>query len=119
LPPPSESRLLKRTVRALQLERDNLWDSRIPDMVGSYFADMVQILKAVANRLPARGQIWMVVGDSRYAGVPVPVADILAELAPCTGCRLVTKEPFRSMRTSVQQGNSPSLTETLLVLDAR
>lgn len=119
LPPPSESILLKKTVRALQAERKNLWDHRIPDMVGGYFADMAQIVKAVADRLPTRGQIWMVVGDSRYAGVPVPVADILAELASSTGCRLVTKEPFRSMRTSAQQGNSPSLAETLLVLRRR
>lgn len=119
LPPPSGSKLLDRTVQSLQAQRDHLWDSRIPDMVGGYFADIVQILRAVAARLPAQGQIWMVVGDSRYAGVPVPVADILSELASNVGCRLVTKEPFRSMRTSVQQGNSPSLAESLLVLRRR
>lgn len=119
LQPPTGSSLLNRTVHGLQAERDNLWDNRIPDMVGAYFADMVQVLNAIVGRLPNKGQIWMVVGDSKYAGVPIPVADILVELAPSIGSRLVAKEPFRSMRTSVQQGNSPSLAETLLVLRRR
>jgi hypothetical protein len=85
-------------------------------MVGGYFADMVQILKSITSHLPARGQIWMVVGDSRYAGVPIRVDEILAQLAASMGCRLVRKEPFRSMRASPQQGGSQSLAETLLVL---
>ena len=61
----------------------------------------------------------MVVGDSRYAGVSIPVAKILTQLLPSLGCSLVLKEPFRSMRTSAQQGGSYSLDETLLVLSRR
>jgi DNA methylase len=114
--PPEKSALLKRTLRELSAKRADLWDRRIPDMVGGYFADMVQVIQGIAGHLPRRGQLWMVVGDSRYAGVPIPVAEILGQLAPGMRCRLITKEPFRSMRTSAQQGGSHSLHETLVVL---
>jgi hypothetical protein len=117
--PPAESTLLKKTLRALCAKRDDLWNPGIPDMVGGYFADMRHTIKMIADRLPTNGQIWMVVGDSRYAGVSIPVADILAQLAGSVRCRLITKEPFRSMRTSAQQGGSASLSETLLVLGRR
>jgi len=103
-PAPQGSALLKKILRALQAVRAELWDGNIPNMVGAYFADMVQIVTLVAKRLPRAGQAWMVVGDSGYAGVRIPVAEILAELASGTGCRVVTKEPFRSMRASAQQG---------------
>ena len=60
----------------------------------------------------------MVVGDSRYAGVDVPVAHILGEEAPSLGFTPITMEPFRSMRVSPQQGGRPELAETLLTLRA-
>jgi hypothetical protein len=58
----------------------------------------------------------MVVGDSCYAGVTVPVAEILVELAEAIGCNLVYTDAFRSMRTSAQQGGQLKLPETLIVL---
>jgi hypothetical protein len=118
-PAPVESALLTRTLRGLQAKRKNLWDPNIPEMVGGYFADMTQIINSVADLLPTGGQIWMVVGDSRYGGVSIAVAEILSQLAASMRCRLVKKEPFRSMRTSAQQGGSRSLNETLLVLGRR
>ncbi|MHB8268618.1 DNA methyltransferase [Bradyrhizobium sp.] len=114
--PPKESSVLNRTIRALRSNRSQLWNSGIPDMVGAYFADMATTIRSIAEILPDKGQIWMVVGDSRYAGVSIPVADILSQLSASMGCRLTIKEPFRSMRTSAQQGGSLSLNETLLVL---
>jgi hypothetical protein len=118
-PPPTDSILLNRTLRALRSKRADLWDVHIPDMVGAYFTDIASTIRAVSHVLPKKGQIWMVVGDSRYAGVSIPVAKILAQLAPSVNCNLIIKEPFRSMRTSAQQGGSHSLDETLLVLSRR
>ena len=59
----------------------------------------------------------MVVGDSRYGGVSIPVAQILEELAPHLGFQVVNSEPFRSMRSSAQQGGAKELAESLLVLE--
>jgi hypothetical protein len=96
-----------------------LWNRNIPDMIGAYFADLQNLLADIHERLPKKGRVYLVVGDSRYAGVGVPVAKGLSQLAPALGYRIVSVEPFRSMRASPQQGGQAELSETLLVLAAR
>jgi hypothetical protein len=85
-------------------------------MVSAYFADMNVILTKLHEGLIAGGRAYMVVGDSQYAGVKVPVAQILSELASATGFQIVAEEPFRSMRASPQQGGREQLAETLITL---
>ena len=58
----------------------------------------------------------MVVGDSRYAEIPVPVAEILAELAPPLGLEVDRVDVLRDMRASAQQGGQRQLAESLVVL---
>ena len=113
---PQSSHTLKRTLASLEEVREQLWDKRIIDMIGGYFSDMLNVMQGSSKALPSKGEIWMVVGDSKYAGVPVPVADILCELAPDANCSVLRKEPFRSMRSSAQQGGNEELPETLIVL---
>jgi hypothetical protein len=113
---PRNSPTLERTLSRMEDVRGQLWDKRIVDMVGGYFADMLNVMHGSSNALIANGEIWMVVGDSKYAGISVPVADILCELAPSASCSVLRKEPFRSMRSSAQQGGNEELPETLIVL---
>lgn len=113
--PPRGSRTLNLTLRKLGSVRDNLWNRWIPEMVGAYFADMVTVLSTVRNALRSGGSIWMVVGDSRYGGVSIPTASILRELSSALALHSERVSPFRSMRTSAQQGGSEDLAETLLV----
>lgn len=94
---------------------DGLWNKNIPDMIGAYFADLATILSGIGSKLSAQGRAYMVVGDSRYAGVDVPVAEALAQMAPQLGFDVVGAEPFRSMRASPQQGGRAELPETLLI----
>ena len=115
-PPPKGSTKLNRTLKILKGQRDNLWDHRIPEMIGSYFTDMMTVLDGIYCSLAHRGSVWMVVGDSSYADVQVNVADILAELAPRSRWHISNVEPCRSMRASAQQGGRPQLSETLVVL---
>ncbi|MFC5501316.1 DNA methyltransferase [Lysinimonas soli] len=107
---------LLETLSALNDRRDALWDPRIADMVGAYFSDLLSVTDNVAKAMKRRGEIWMIVGDSRYAGVDVPVATIMAELAPAIGLSVLRMEASRSMRASPQQGGAEILPETLLVL---
>ncbi|KGW38672.1 SAM-dependent methyltransferase [Burkholderia pseudomallei] len=106
---------LDRTLRALNRVADELWDSRIPAMVGAYFSDLRKLLQASAQLLPQNGQAWFVVGDSQYAKVHVQVAKILTELAPAVGLRVERIAPFRSMRVSPQQSGRHMLSEDLVV----
>lgn len=112
---PSESKSLSNTLENLERVRPELWNMRIPDMVGGYFHDMAEIISSLHRTLLPGGEIWAVVGDSRYAEVYVPVAAILAELAPSLGFDVIKVEAMRSMRASAQQGGRKELTESLLV----
>ncbi|MGJ4965227.1 DNA methyltransferase [Bradyrhizobium sp. HKCCYLRH3061] len=114
-PAPQGAPTLAATLRDLDAVRADLWDRSIPEMVGGYFADMAVVLNSLWRRLSADAQIWMVVGDSRYAGISIPVGKILAELTEEAGATVLNHEPFRSMRSSPQQGGQHSLAETLLV----
>jgi len=110
---------LLKTVKRLRAGRARLWNRYIPEMVAAYTDDMSAVLAGLARNLRRFGRIYMVVGDSRYAGVDVPVARIFAEIAPVLGYTVRELEPFRSMRASPQQGGRAELPETLLVLQRK
>ncbi|HEX8191573.1 MAG TPA: hypothetical protein VF552_01605 [Allosphingosinicella sp.] len=113
------SKTLKIVAEELGRVRNELWNRHIPDMVSAYFSDMCAIIERLQGSLVPGGRAYMVVGDSRYAGVKVPVATILNELALERGFVVAAEEPFRSMRASPQQGGRPELAETLLTLTRR
>lgn len=113
---PKGSPRLDDTLGALESVRPQLWNSHIPAMIGAYFSEMLDITKALSATLRPSGSIWAVVGDSRYGGVAVKVADILGELAESHGLVVDRLETLREMRTSAQQGGQAQLAESLLVV---
>ncbi len=110
------SKSLVSTVRALKRRADQLWNPRIPDMIGAYFADLYVVLSRIRAKLNPDGAVMMTVGDSRYAGVLVDVGRVLSEMAPAVGYRCESIRPIRSMRSSAQQGWAQDLNETLVCL---
>lgn len=113
--PPAGSKKLDSLVQELDDVREQLWSPHLADMIGAYFADMVDVMDACRVRMPIeRGRATLVVGDSMYKGVLVPVADILAELAVSRGWRERDVRPARVMRTSAQQGGAFELKESVL-----
>lgn len=84
-------------------------------MIAPYFDDIATVLTALYAGLRSAGRIYMVVGDSRYRGIDVPVAQVLIESAPEIGFELLAEERFQSMRISPRQGGRAELDETLLV----
>ena len=114
--PPSESVQLCDIISQLKSRREQLWNRSIPEMIGAYFRDLMDVLKQLQRVLVDDGLAWIVVGDSRYAGIQVPVASILGELAESQGWHRLRIEPVRTIRTSAQQGGQRQLVEQLLVL---
>lgn len=108
--PPSAAAAVEKLRRV-----EPLWNPHIPDMVGAYFADLESVMTTLKDKLEPRGRVYVVVGDSRYAGIDVPVAEALTECAVGIGFDVVSAQPFRSMRASPQQGGKPELPETLLI----
>lgn len=113
---PSGSPALSKTLDRLALARKELWSKWIPEMVGGYFADLWCVLRNIHRSLTIKGKVWMVVGDSQYAGVSIETSLILSQLSEKLGYSVEGVEPFRSMRSSAQQGGRPELSEALLML---
>jgi DNA modification methylase len=113
--PASRSTLLEEVADELSNVKELLWNKRIPEMVEGYFFDMEKVLVALRDHLRPRGSIWAVVGDSKYANIDIKTGQILAEIAGELGLIVTKVEPFRSMRTSAQQGGKNDLLESLLV----
>lgn len=103
----------------LNERRQDLWNRNIPDMVAAYFDDLANIMLGLHRIMPAGSSVMMVVGDSQYAGVPIDVGAICAELGSDLGFRLERFAPMRSMRSSAQQGGDYALGETLVHLIVR
>ena len=110
------SPLLDQTQEQLQALADGLWNRSIPAMIGGYFADLLAVMTKVRARLREGSRCCIVIGDSRYGGVLVPSAKILAQLIVESGWELCAEEPVRAMRSSAQQGGTTNLEETLLIL---
>jgi hypothetical protein len=115
-PAPGGSDTLHSVLKQLQETKESLWSPWIPQMIGGYFSDLADVLSKVISSLSGDGQCWMVVGDSRYSGITVPVGCILSELSRDRGWTIDRCEPIRHMRSSAQQGWRPDLAETLIVL---
>ena len=115
-PSPCGSQRLDDTIASLQSRVHRMWNPNIPSMIASYFAELLGIVSCLASRLTPGGRIWMVVGDSSYAGVAISVAQILAELVPTMGLGVDRLETLRELRKSAQQGGQNQLAENLLVL---
>lgn len=118
-PVPNGSDTLDLVHSKLESRQDALWNRWIPAMVGGYFADLLKVLERIRNRLSENGKCWMVVGDSSYSGVTVPVAKILGELVVLHGWSVSESKPFRHMKSSAQQGWRPELAESLLVMQKK
>ena len=111
-----KSALMGAAIERLNAVKHLLWNRNIPAMIGAYFDDMAKVLRGLDTSLRSHGRVYMVVGDSRYANVDIPVARILGEQAKELGFEVLSSEPFRSMRVSPQQGGQSELPETLIVL---
>ena len=110
------SSTLQSTIKALQIKRNNLWSSHIPEMVSSYFADLADILKGAKCRLRTGGRAVIVIGDSCYSNTHIPSAQIISEMAKEIGLNVVNSTPIRSMRVSAQHGGRFGLDETALTV---
>ncbi len=111
------SPLLYDTYNQLSDIRNKLWSKDIPEMIVAYFTDLSVVIKNITTHIRRNGRIYCVVGDSQYAGIKVPVAEILTQMENVLGVRFMYSETFRSMRASPQQGGRLELPETLLVFE--
>ena len=112
-PPP----IVQESIKCLRTAQ-RLWNPWIPEMIGAYFSDLTSTMKVLRRMLPDRGRVYTVLGDSRYAGIHVPVIEGFASRASELGFDVLSIESLASKRTSPQHGGREELGESLLTLMA-
>lgn len=105
---------LSKVVEELNGQKDELWSPWIPSMVEAYIEDLGVIIEEAARCVRPGGQIALVVGDSAYKGIRIPVATILSELCQLRGVGFSHVETLRKMKGSAQQGWRELLNEDLV-----
>lgn len=65
--------------------KNELMHKNIPLMVQAYFEDMYNILVNLKNRAETNAQIWLVVSNSAYANMEIPVDLIIGEIGGKAG----------------------------------
>ena len=56
------------------------YDSRIPRMIDTYFADLSAVFASITKHLTQNAVVAIDIGDSSYAGVHVPADELLVEI---------------------------------------
>ena len=93
-----------------QLE-ETAYDSRIPRMVSSYFADMKAVFRGIKKHLRDGAVVAVDIGDSQYSNVHVPTDKLLAGVLETQGYIL---EREVTLRKRMSRNGSP-LRQVLLV----
>lgn len=104
-----------------EVEKKDLWDKRIPNMLRLYFNDMFCVLEDCYRVLENKGFCSIIVGNSAYGGVIIPTDLILAQYASNLGFKVDKIEVDRYIITSSQQyettkENKKYLRESLICL---
>ena len=85
------------------IDREKLWDNRIPKAVQGYFIDMTKILNSLYRVVKPGGNCTIVVGNSAYSGILIPTDNLLAKISTNIGFDLDKISVARHLTTSSQQ----------------
>lgn len=92
------------------LERE-AYDSRIPRMVTSYFSEITDIFRTIRSHLTPEATVAIDIGDSCYAGIHVPVDQLLSTCLQDLG---FVQEDYVTLRQRKSRGGM-LLKQSLLV----
>lgn len=98
-PPTCQFGEVNKIIDTLSLSQNN--NPKIPHMIAGYFEDLAQVLMRIQRSLVKGGRAALVLGNSRWGGVVVPVDHIVLLLGERQGLRP------RSVLVTRMKGNSP------------
>ncbi|MBI4846089.1 MAG: hypothetical protein HY810_06440 [Candidatus Omnitrophica bacterium] len=80
-----------------------LWNNRIPNVVRGYFDDMYRFLTKLYQQTVKNGYVGIVVGNSAYSGIIIPVDILIVDIAKEIGFKVKNIFVTRHLTTSSQQ----------------
>jgi len=95
--PPTLTRLIS------QMSERELYNPKLPSMVRGYFEDMYCVLRSTSRILKRGAKAAFVLGNVRYAGIMIPVDEIVAEIGEQVGMKWVNTWIIRYRGNSAQQ----------------
>jgi DNA modification methylase len=111
--------------KAIDKKAQELWNPRLLLMLRAYFEDIAKVLANLLTQMSERASIWIVVSTSSYAGVFIPVDEIIGEVAEAMALKVRDIISMRDMpRIANQQwaslstgGRSPFHRESVVILE--
>lgn len=76
---------LKRLIALV--EKNGVNNPQVIDMLNGYFEDMYLVLSEMSNHLNKKGKVALVVSNVRFAGINIPVDEILFEIGKQAGLK--------------------------------
>ena len=89
---PSVQRYVRR------LKKRDLWNPKLAEMVNAYFVDLEEVFAQAVAHLLSESPVAVVVADSAYDGVVIPVPEIIAEILGSAGVEELTVSSLRATR---------------------
>ena len=89
------------------------YDSRIPRMAAGYFSDISKIFEGLRRHLHEGSKVAIDIGDSVYAGVHIPVQQLMASILEGQGYKLIDEVILRKRLSR----DRTELSQVLLVFD--
>jgi hypothetical protein len=112
--------LYEKTINHVNQSTENLMSKKIPLMIQAYFEDMYEILKMLKTKAAPDAQIWIVVSNSAYADMEVPVDLIIADIGSQIGWFLKEVGVLRYIRKrkTKHSPNVKELRESVVIFSA-
>ena len=90
--------LYNQSLKHIINNKDSLMHPKIPLMIQAYFEDMFNILIGLRDRAAKDAQIWLVVSNSAYANMEIPVDLIISDIGAKAGWYLKEIGVLRNIR---------------------
>lgn len=112
--------IYQKSMKHILDNRDLLMSNRIPLMVQAYFEDMRSILTRLRGQAKKRSSLWLIVSNSAYAGMEVPVDLILGDIGNQSGWFLKEIGILRYLkkRKSKHSSEITQLRESVVIFDS-
>lgn len=102
-----------------EIESAGVNNPQVPKMVTGYFEDMLLVMQNIARNLRPKGVVALVVGNTRFSGIMIPVDEILVAMGPAAGLEpdqiIVTRHRGNSAQQMGIYGREPSR-ESVVIL---
>lgn len=85
------------------MNHSTFWNSKLPDVLRGYFADMRLVLELLSRKIKRNGRCVIIVGNSAYSSVLIPTDLLLTHIAIAAGFEVEEIVVARHLTTSSQQ----------------